>query len=175
MWTIRSQLLRSQNSISKSNTVETNKNQPERVDKPSAARPASRLEGIMDDTIVVEKPGETHKQLTNLEELDEICEALKVMKLKTDNRNSLAARLGKVIEKMKSEQDEEETKPKQNQYEQLANMFQDIMKEVKEVNIAINSTKTYAQVAATPPVDQKKTFITSERKQELEKAKKERK
>ena len=64
----------------------------------------------MDDTIVIEKLGETHKQLTNFEELDEICEALKVMKLKTDSRNSLAARLGKVIEKMKSEQDEEETK-----------------------------------------------------------------
>src|SRR5438552_63445 len=53
-------------------------------------------------------------------------------------------------------------------------MFQDIMREVKKVNVAVISTnKTYAQTAAMPPVDQKKTFITPERKQELEKAKKE--
>jgi len=129
------------------------------------------------DTIVVEKPGETRKRLGNLEELDEICKALKVMKLKAEDRNNLAARLTKVIEKMKSEQDEEETKPKQSQFEQLTNMFQEIMKEVKEAKVAVSSTAklTYAQAAATPPVDQKKTFITPEKKQELEKAKKERK
>ena len=71
---------------------------------PSVERPTSRLKGIAeDDTILIKKSRETHKRLSNLEELDEIYKAIKIMKLKAEDRNNLAARLIKVIEKMKSE------------------------------------------------------------------------
>ena len=164
---------------------------------PSASRPTSRLEGIMEapksakdklkeDTIIVEKPDEACKR-SNLDELDKIYEAIKSMKLTAQVRGEMADRLLTVINKMKSEQAKEEPKPKQTQFEQIMDMYQDIMKGVNEVNIAINTTtktvteamakqdKTYAQAAATPPIEQRKTFINPARKQELEKAKKERK
>ena len=116
-----------------------------------------------DVIIITEKPGETCKS-DNLEELDEICEALQGIKQRSNEREELVAKLAKVIQRMKKER-EEEAKCKNSQLDQLTGMFQTIMEGVKEVNVAVkevnvavkevnitvNSTKTYAQAAATPP------------------------
>src|SRR5437667_2550372 len=108
-----------------------------------------------DVIIITEKPGETCKS-DNLEELDEICEALQGIKQRSNEREELVAKLAKVIQRMKKER-EEEAKCKNSQFDQLTGMFQTIMEGVKEVNVAVkevnvavkevnitvNSTKTY--------------------------------
>ena len=70
---------------------------------PSASRPTSRLEGVMEapksakdklkeDTIIAEKPDEACKR-SNLDELDKTYEAIKSMKLTAQVRGEMADRL----------------------------------------------------------------------------------
>ena len=57
---------------------------------PSTERPPSSPKGVTGDTIIIEISMENHKRLSNLEELDEIYEAFKVMMLKAKDRNKAA-------------------------------------------------------------------------------------